>query len=170
MKIYTITLKKNNYSVPCDHLGNVRSVATKDLETNVVEEVQQTHYYPFGGIIADISWGRDVQKRLFNGKELDASNTLYWYDYGASARDVGNIAAGYIAASNGISWIATRMAFDLYQSITDRRWSPEGFSSQNAQLLGWKWGFLSNYPIRQIGNLLSSVIHIPHDVYKFFKK
>lgn len=32
---------------------------TKNPETNVVEEVQQTHYYPFGGIIADISWERD---------------------------------------------------------------------------------------------------------------
>lgn len=60
---------------------------TKNPETNVVEEVQQTHYYPFGGIIADISWGREVQKRLFNGKELDTSNSLYWYDYGARQYD-----------------------------------------------------------------------------------
>ena len=60
---------------------------TKNPETNEVEEVQQTHYYPFGGIIADISWGRDVQKRLYNGKELDASNSLYWYDYGARQYD-----------------------------------------------------------------------------------
>ncbi len=60
---------------------------TKSPETNEVVEVQQTHFYPFGGIIADISWGRDVQKRLFNGKELDASNSLYWYDYGARQYD-----------------------------------------------------------------------------------
>lgn len=60
---------------------------TKNPETNEVVEVQQTHYYPFGGIIADISWGRDVQKRLFNGKELDTSSALYWYDYGARLYD-----------------------------------------------------------------------------------
>ena len=56
---------------------------TKSPETNEVVEVQQTHYYPFGGIITDIIWGRDVQKRLYNGKELDTSCALYWYDYGA---------------------------------------------------------------------------------------
>ena len=33
-----------------------------------------------------------------------------------SARDVGNIAAGYIAGINGMSWKASRTAFDAYQS------------------------------------------------------
>jgi len=33
----------------------------------------------------------------------------------ASARDIGNFAAGYIAGVNGISKLLTRMAFDFYQ-------------------------------------------------------
>jgi len=66
-----------------DHLGNVRSVVTKSTFTNAVTEEQKTHYYPFGGIIADLSTGRSVQNRLYNGKELDISNNLWWYDYGA---------------------------------------------------------------------------------------
>ena len=70
-----------------DHLGNVRSVVTKDASTNAVTEVQKTHYYPFGGIIADLSTGRSVQNRLYNGKELDTSNNLWWYDYGARQYD-----------------------------------------------------------------------------------
>ena len=37
-----------------DHLGNIRSVVTKNSQ-GVISEVQKTHYYPFGGIIADIS-------------------------------------------------------------------------------------------------------------------
>ncbi len=37
-----------------DHLGNIRSVVTKNPSTNVISEVQRTHYYPYGGIIADI--------------------------------------------------------------------------------------------------------------------
>lgn len=45
------------------------------------------HYYPFGGIIADLSTGRSVQNRLYNGKELDTSNNLWWYDYGARQYD-----------------------------------------------------------------------------------
>lgn len=70
-----------------DHLGNVRSVVTKNESTNAVTEVQKTHYYPFGGIIADLSTGRSVQNRLYNGKELDTSNNLWWYDYGARQYD-----------------------------------------------------------------------------------
>lgn len=50
-------------------------------------EVQHTSYYPFGGIISDLSTGRDVQNRLYNGKELDTSNNLWWLDYGARQYD-----------------------------------------------------------------------------------
>ena len=49
----------------------------------------------------------------------------------ASARDVGNMAAGYIAARNGISWRAARWAFDLYQG------RPEGRSTVSAELYGY---------------------------------
>ncbi|MBQ6187662.1 MAG: hypothetical protein IJK49_06955 [Prevotella sp.] len=35
----------------------------------------------FGGIIADISTGRNVQPRLYSGKELDRTNNLFWYDF-----------------------------------------------------------------------------------------
>ena len=70
-----------------DHLGNIRSVVTKNPSTNAVTEVQRTHYYPYGGIIADISMGRNVQPRLYNGKELDRTNNLWWYDFGARQYD-----------------------------------------------------------------------------------
>ena len=49
----------------------------------------------------------------------------------ASARDVGNMAAGYIAAKNGISWKAARFAFDLYQG------GKEGPSTVNAEMYGY---------------------------------
>lgn len=75
------------YYYTADHLGNIRSVVTKNHSTNEITEVQQTHYYPFGGIIADLSSDRDVQNRLYNGKELDTSNNLWWYDYGARQYD-----------------------------------------------------------------------------------
>lgn len=37
----------------------------------------------------------------------------------ASARDVGNIAAGYVAGNNGLSWELTRLGCDMYQSVKD---------------------------------------------------
>ena len=70
-----------------DHLGNIRSVVTKNPSTNAVTEVQRTHYYPYGGIIADISTGRGIQPRLYNGKELDRTNNLFWYDFLARPYD-----------------------------------------------------------------------------------
>jgi RHS repeat-associated protein len=57
-----------------------------------------------------------------------------------SARDIGNMVAGYVAGVHNISWGLTRSAFDLLQSKQDGKQSIEGLSSQNAQYLGWKIG------------------------------
>lgn len=61
----------------------------------------------------------------------------------ASARDVGNIAAGYVARHNGLSWILTRIGCDLYQSYVTSRNNHkftidlEGPSTTLAQFYGW---------------------------------
>ena len=65
-----------------DHLGNVRSVVTDDGGC-----VQSTQYYPFGGIMGDLSTGPDVQHHKYNGKEYDHIHGLDWYDYGARSYD-----------------------------------------------------------------------------------
>lgn len=57
-----------------------------------------------------------------------------------SARDLGNWAAGYIAGVNGVSWLNTRMAFDLYEMISNRRIGIEERSTVNAEFLGWQDG------------------------------
>ena len=49
----------------------------------------------------------------------------------ASARDIGNMAAGYVAAKNGISWKAARKVFDWYQG------GREGITTVNAELYGY---------------------------------
>ena len=41
----------------------------------------------YGGIIADISTGQNTQSRLYNGKELDRTNNLFWYDFLARPYD-----------------------------------------------------------------------------------
>ena len=69
-----------------------------------------------------------------------SGKTLY-----TSARDVGNIAAGYIAAINGMTWEASRLAFDGYQSLTSNEMEIEGVSTRNAEYYGWRLGYQQTY-------------------------
>lgn len=62
-----------------DHQGNNRVVISQD---GTAEEVN--HYYPFGGLFAHSS---TVQPYKYNGKELDSTKGLNWYDYGARMYD-----------------------------------------------------------------------------------
>jgi RHS repeat-associated protein len=60
-----------------DHLGNNRVVVNA---SGTAEQVN--HYYPFGGLFGE-STGGSVQRFKYNGKELDRTHGLDWYDYGA---------------------------------------------------------------------------------------
>lgn len=64
-----------------------------------------------------------------------------------SARDVGNVAAGYVAGRSGLSWAMTRAGCDAYQVMMNyknhnnhkqNRLVREGKSSTSAQFLGWQ--------------------------------
>ena len=77
---YALIDKTNNMTMHYylkDHEGNVRVVTDGD---GTVEQVN--HYYPFGGLMG-MSTGSSVQPYKYNGKELDRSNGLDLYDYGA---------------------------------------------------------------------------------------
>ncbi len=58
-----------------DYMGNNRMVVNK----NGTKE-QITHYYPYGGVIGDISTNESVQKYKFEGKDLDRTFGLDNYD------------------------------------------------------------------------------------------
>ena len=58
-----------------DYMGNNRMVVNSD---GTVEQV--THYYPYGGVIGDISTNESLQKYKFEGKELDRTFGLDNYD------------------------------------------------------------------------------------------
>ena len=47
-------------------------------KNGTVEQV--THYYPYGGVIGDISTNESLQKYKFEGKELDRTFGLDNYD------------------------------------------------------------------------------------------
>ena len=69
--------------------------------------------------------------------KTESGTTIY-----TSARDIGNMVAGYVATAHGLSWIDMRFGFDLYQSFkTSKRegriiFEIEGVSSRNAQAYG----------------------------------
>lgn len=64
-----------------DHLGNNRVVVSEDGK---IEQVND--YYPTGALMAS-SKGGDTQRFKYNGKELDRTNGLNRYDYGARNYD-----------------------------------------------------------------------------------
>ncbi len=80
--------------------------------------------------------GLDIYRGMPIGK---ADNGLTMY---TSARDIGNMVAGYVATANYLSWIDMRLGFDAYQIYKyweknkKIKFQPEGASSQNAQLYG----------------------------------
>lgn len=75
-----------------------------------------------------------------------------------SARDIGNIAAGYIAGINGMSWRSSRIAFDLYESKTDGKLCIEGITTRNAEYYGWRLGNNIKYtPARKAKILARSI-------------
>lgn len=81
---YALYNKDNNLSFHYylkDHLGNNRVVVSEDGK---IEQVND--YYPTGALMAS-SKGGDTQRFKFNGKELDRTNGLNWYDYGARNYD-----------------------------------------------------------------------------------
>ena len=67
-------LYDSNNRVVIDEDGNVRQV---------------TNYYPFGGVFSTTAYnsGDDLQPYKYNGKELDRTHGLDWYDYGARQHD-----------------------------------------------------------------------------------
>ena len=79
-----------------------------------------------------------------------------------SARDVGNMGAGIVAAKNGIPYWAARIAFDWYQG------GIEGLSSQNAEYYGWCATYLLSTPKSVLKNNINAVKH--SDKLKFMIK
>ena len=80
----------------------------------------------------------DNNRDIYRGMPLGSSSNGVLYI--SSARDIGNMAAGYEAGIHGLSWLATRILFDGLQSITDQKLSFEKQSSVNAEYYGWNNG------------------------------
>jgi len=79
--------------------------------------------------------GNDLDTYYHRGMQLGTTqggNRIF-----GSARDVGNYAAGYAAGKNGLWWSFARLGFDIFQSITSKKFVQEGQESQAAQIKGF---------------------------------
>ena len=89
-------------------------------------------------------------KYVYRGMSI--GKTAFGQEIYTSARDIGNIAAGIVAAKNGISWGDARIAFDVYQG------GREGISTQNAEYYGWSQTYTHINGITEMSNLRNSII------------
>ena len=60
------------------------------------------------------------------------------YPIFTSARDIGNIAAGYVSARKNLPWKIARLGFDGYQILQSGKFNAEGNSTQSAQKYGYE--------------------------------
>jgi RHS repeat-associated protein len=68
-----------------DYQGNNRMVVHQYMGSDFVG--QTTHYYPFGGVIGDISTNQSLQDYKYSGKEFDRTYGLDFYDFHARQYD-----------------------------------------------------------------------------------
>ena len=134
------------------------SLITKkpSLFNDYMTNVRTGHLYDFkysNGTINTVDDGKDIYRGMPIGITGNGQ-TIF-----TSARDVGNIAAGYIAGINGMSWKASRTAFDAYQSKSSGKPTIEGLSTRNAENYGWRIGSnIKNYtPNQKATNLVQSI-------------
>lgn len=131
-----------------DHLGNIRVVMSQD---GTVE--QKTHYYPFGGIMYG-STGQGVQPYKYGGKELDRTNGLDSYDFGARC---------YFA--DRIQWMTMDPMCEKYYDI-----SPYAYCANNPMNYTDKWGMewisfkIENY----VWAYYDSRIHSQQDIESYY--
>ncbi len=105
---------KNDDPSLADYAMNARNFEKYDFKTTNGNDTPDPNLSPYRGM----PFGKDA-----NG------NQIY-----TSARDIGNIGAGYISGIKGLPWIIHRIGCDAYQR------GREGKSSVNAQRYGWEMG------------------------------
>ncbi len=80
----------------------------------------------------------------------------------ASARDVGNYAAGYIAGKSGMNWKTAIAGFDALQTVQkfNGEWQTEGPWSRQAQRTGYNAG-VSAYPLHKANQKIKRFMNRP---------
>ena len=101
---------------------------------------------------------------IYKYRGMSIGKTVFGQTIYTSARDVGNIAAGIVAAKNGIPWPAARIAFDAYQG------GRESISTQNAEYYGWSQTYIHSNSITESYHLRNSINSFVKKAWNKFKK
>ena len=96
----------------------------------------------------DKSKHKDIDASKYNHRGMKVN--FNGSEFIASARDVGNYAAGYYAGLIGLTWQESRLGFDALETIHRLSLRTEGMPSQSAQSLGYLNGSCQSHPIRRI--------------------
>lgn len=102
--------------------------------------------------------GSSEEQYRYRGMPYGSSGRLF-----ASARDIGNVGAGYIAGSNGMKWRDARLGFDGLQSFKAIKITSEGLTTQLAEQIGFGQGFRDWQKLNCISQMLNS-----SEVYQSF--
>ena len=111
----------------------------------------------------------NTQTYIYRGVPIGKDG--FGYILYSSGRDIGNMAAGIVAAKNGIPWSIARAAFDAYQTknnMDKRGYSldnidVEGKSTRNAEYYGWS-------QIYKYSNTKSKASNLWNSIKRFFSK
>ena len=80
---------------------------------------------------------QSVDQYMYRGMPFKDQDGRIYY---ATARDIGNYSAGYVAGTAGQGWVASRKAFDALESLQQRIPSKEAMVSQFAEKAGHNRG------------------------------
>jgi len=111
----------------------------------------------------------NTQTYIYRGVPIGKDG--FGYILYSSGRDIGNMAAGIVAAKNGIPWSIARAAFDAYQTKNNMdkhgysldNINVEGKSMRNAEYYGWS-------QIYKYSNTKSKASNLWNSIKRFFSK
>ena len=111
----------------------------------------------------------NTQTYIYRGVPIGKDG--FGYILYSSGRDIGNMAAGIVAAKNGIPWSIARAAFDAYQTKNNMdkhgysldNINVEGKSTRNAEYYGWS-------QIYKYSNTKSKASSLWNSIKRFFSK
>ena len=111
----------------------------------------------------------NTQTYIYRGVPIGKDG--FGYILYSSGRDIGNMAAGIVAAENGIPWSIARAAFDAYQTKNNMdkhgysldNINVEGKSTRNAEYYGWS-------QIYKYSNTKSKASNLWNSIKRFFSK
>lgn len=127
-----------------------------------MDKARNEHPYDFKVTNGGPSVVSKDNKYIYRGMSIGktASGQMIY----TSARDVGNIAAGAVAAKNGIPWHAARVAFDAYQGGRER------ISTQRAEYYGWSQVYSRSNGVTESAHMRNTINSFVRKVWTKIRK